>query len=85
MFLLFVNKKVIQGINAEKARGNKVIAVGTTSLRTLESIPEDVWNNPSDFEADSSFCIIGNFDVVHCFYGSTNSFGISFVRVLYNF
>lgn len=54
---IVVNKKVIQGINAAKARGNKVIAVGTTSLRTLESIPEDVWNDPSDFESDTSIFI----------------------------
>ena len=54
---IVVNKEVIQGINAARARGNKVIAVGTTSLRTLESIPDEVWNNPSDFESDTSIFI----------------------------
>ena len=48
---------VISEIMAAKKRGNKVIAVGTTALRTLESIPQGVWDAPADYESDTSIFI----------------------------
>ena len=54
---IVVSKDVITEINEARARGNKVIAVGTTSLRTLESIPESVWKEPQDFESDTGIFI----------------------------
>lgn len=54
---IVVRKSVIEEINAAKTRGNKVIAVGTTSLRTLESIPQELWQEPADYEADTSIFI----------------------------
>lgn len=54
---IVVDKSVIEEINAAKERGNFVIAVGTTSLRTLESIPDEVWENPTDFETDTGIFI----------------------------
>ena len=54
---IVARKDVIEGINDAKKRGNKVIAVGTTALRTLESIPDDVWAEPRDYESDTSIFI----------------------------
>lgn len=54
---IVVRKSVIEAINAAKTQGNKVIAVGTTSLRTLESIPQELWQAPADYEADTSIFI----------------------------
>jgi len=54
---IVVAKEVIAAINAAKASGNKVVAVGTTSLRTLESIPAELWENPADYESDTSIFI----------------------------
>lgn len=34
-----------------------MVAVGTTSLRTLASIPEEVWEKPEDFSTDTSIFI----------------------------
>jgi S-adenosylmethionine:tRNA ribosyltransferase-isomerase len=39
-----VNEKIVELIRRTKARGNKVIAVGTTSLRVLESIALNGFN-----------------------------------------
>lgn len=54
---IVVDKSVIEEINAAKERGSEVVAVGTTSLRTLESIPEEIWENPADFESDTGIFI----------------------------
>lgn len=52
-----VTAEVIEKINATKAAGHKVVCIGTTSMRTLESVPDDVWDNPRDFESDTSIFI----------------------------
>lgn len=52
-----VTKEVIEKIKACKERGNRVVCVGTTSLRTLESVPKSVWNAPRDFESDTGIFI----------------------------
>lgn len=52
-----VSKEVIEKIKACKARGNRVVCVGTTSLRTLESVPKSVWDAPRDFESDTGIFI----------------------------
>lgn len=54
---IVVRKEVVEAINAAKIRGNKVISVGTTALRTLQSIPADIWENPADFESDTGIFI----------------------------
>lgn len=54
---IVVNKEVIEGILEARRNGNKVVAVGTTSLRTLESIPQSIWDNPENFESDTSIFI----------------------------
>ena len=54
---IVASKETIEEIKAARARGNRVIAIGTTSLRTLESIPQEVWDNPTDFESDTGIFI----------------------------
>lgn len=54
---IVVSKSVIEEIDAARIRRNKVIAIGTTALRTLESIPQEVWEHPQDFESDTSIFI----------------------------
>lgn len=49
----FVSETVAEGLNAAKARGGRIVAVGTTSLRLLESAAgEDgriaAWSGPTD-------------------------------------
>lgn len=49
----FVSEAVAEALNAAKARGGRVIAVGTTSLRLLESAASEdgrlaAWSGPTD-------------------------------------
>lgn len=48
---------VIKEIKEAHRTGHNVVAVGTTSLRTLASIPDEVWDNPEDFSTDTSIFI----------------------------
>ncbi|EGU49324.1 S-adenosylmethionine:tRNA ribosyltransferase-isomerase [Vibrio ichthyoenteri ATCC 700023] len=43
-----VTQEVVDAINATKARGGRVIAVGTTSVRSLESAAQDALKNGTD-------------------------------------
>lgn len=54
---IVVEKSVIETINKARANGKRVISVGTTSIRTLQSIPQEIWDNPADFESDTSIFI----------------------------
>ena len=53
----FCPVNVINDIKQAHAEGHNVVAVGTTSLRTLASIPEEVWEKPEDFSTDTSIFI----------------------------
>lgn len=53
----FCPANVIEDIKQAHAEGHNVVAVGTTSLRTLASIPDEVWENPEDFSTDTSIFI----------------------------
>lgn len=53
----FCPVNVIKDIKQAHEEGHNVVAVGTTSLRTLASIPEEVWENPEDFSTDTSIFI----------------------------
>lgn len=53
----FCPANVIKDIKQAHAEGHNVVAVGTTSLRTLASIPDEVWENPEDFSTDTSIFI----------------------------
>ncbi|MFA0413692.1 tRNA preQ1(34) S-adenosylmethionine ribosyltransferase-isomerase QueA [Vibrio renipiscarius] len=43
-----VTQDVVDAINATKARGGRIIAVGTTSVRSLESAAQDALKNGTD-------------------------------------
>lgn len=53
----FCPVNVINDIKQAHDEGHNVVAVGTTSLRTLASIPDEVWENPCDFSTDTSIFI----------------------------
>lgn len=53
----FCPVNVINDIKQAHAEGHNVVAVGTTSLRTLASIPDEIWENPEDFSTDTSIFI----------------------------
>lgn len=53
----FCLSNVINDIKEAHANGHNVVAVGTTSLRTLASIPPEVWEKPEDFSTDTSIFI----------------------------
>lgn len=53
----FCPVNVIKDIKQAHAEGHNVVAVGTTSLRTLASIPPEVWDNPEDFSTDTNIFI----------------------------
>lgn len=53
----FCPANVINDIKQAHSEGHNVVAVGTTSLRTLASIPDEVWENPEDFSTDTSIFI----------------------------
>ena len=53
----FCPATVIKDIKEAHANRHNVVAVGTTSLRTLASIPDEVWENPVDFSTDTSIFI----------------------------
>lgn len=53
----FCTANVIKDIKEARLNHHNVVAVGTTSLRTLASIPEEVWNNPTDFSTDTNIFI----------------------------
>ena len=53
----FCPANVIKDIKEARLNHHNVVAVGTTSLRTLASIPEEVWENPSDFSTDTNIFI----------------------------
>lgn len=53
----FCPADVIKDINEAHRTHHNVVAVGTTSLRTLASIPEEVWKNPTDFSTDTNIFI----------------------------
>lgn len=53
----FCPANVIKDIKEARLNHHNVVAVGTTSLRTLASIPEDVWENPTDFSTDTNIFI----------------------------
>lgn len=70
-------ESVIRDINQAHETGHNVVAVGTTSLRTLASIPEEVWKNPRDFSTDTSIFIYpgsGNEKAVDCVTGLITNF-----------
>lgn len=54
---IVVEKSVIEQINAARKNGHRVISVGTTALRTLQSIPQEIWDEPADFESDTGIFI----------------------------
>lgn len=53
----FCPVNVINDIKQAHAEGHNVVAVGTTSLRTLASIPPEVWEDPVEFSTDTSIFI----------------------------
>ena len=53
----FCPASVIEDIKEARLNHHNVVAVGTTSLRTLASIPEEVWRNPTDFSTDTNIFI----------------------------
>ena len=53
----FCPVNVINDIKQAHSEGHNVVAVGTTSLRTLASIPDEVWEKPEDFSTDTSIFI----------------------------
>lgn len=53
----FCPANVIKDIKEARLNHHNVVAVGTTSLRTLASIPEEVWKNPTDFSTDTNIFI----------------------------
>lgn len=53
----FCPVNVIKDIKEAQLNHHNVVAVGTTSLRTLASIPEEVWKNPTDFSTDTNIFI----------------------------
>lgn len=53
----FCPVNVINDIKQAHSEGRNVVAVGTTSLRTLASIPDEVWEKPEDFSTDTSIFI----------------------------
>ena len=53
----FCPANVIKDIKEARLNHHNVVAVGTTSLRTLASIPEEVWENPTDFSTDTNIFI----------------------------
>lgn len=53
----FCLANVIKDIKEARLNHHNVVAVGTTSLRTLASIPEEVWENPTDFSTDTNIFI----------------------------
>lgn len=52
----FISKETADLINETKKRGNKVIAVGTTSVRVLESVADEC-GNVREFEGDTNIFI----------------------------
>lgn len=45
-----VPQEVVEAINATKARGGRIIAVGTTSVRSLESAAQDALKNGTELK-----------------------------------
>lgn len=73
----FCPVNVIKDIKQAHAEGRNVVAVGTTSLRTLASIPPEVWENPTDFSTDTSIFIYPGSetaDRVNCIDGLITNF-----------
>lgn len=73
----FCPVNVINDIKQAHAEGHNVVAVGTTSLRTLASIPPEVWENPSEFSTDTSIFIYPGSetaDRVNCIDGLITNF-----------
>lgn len=68
---------IIKDIKQAHAEGHNVVAVGTTSLRTLASIPPEVWENPTEFSTDTSIFIYPGSetaDRVNCIDGLITNF-----------
>ncbi len=54
----FVSKETLRVLKEAKMKGIPVIAVGTTSVRTLESLPSlDSWDGKSNFSGETSLMI----------------------------
>ena len=73
----FCPVNVIKDIKQAHAEGHNVVAVGTTSLRTLASIPPEVWENPTEFPTDTSIFIYPGSetaDRVNCIDGLITNF-----------
>ena len=73
----FCPVNVIKDIKQAHAEGHNVVAVGTTSLRTLASIPPEVWENPTEFSTDTSIFIYPGSetaDRVNCIDGLITNF-----------
>ena len=73
----FCPVNVINDIKQAHAEGHNVVAVGTTSLRTLASIPPEVWENPTEFSTDTSIFIYPGSetaDRVNCIDGLITNF-----------
>lgn len=54
---IVVEKSVVEAINDARQHGHRVVSVGTTALRTLQSIPQEIWDEPADFESDTGIFI----------------------------
>lgn len=54
---IHVPKETIQAILQTKKQGGRVIAVGTTSVRAMESLPDDIENIQGDFATDTELFI----------------------------
>lgn len=53
-----VSKDVVNKIKDAKSNGQRIVAVGTTSVRVLESIGDDIINNPSQsYEGETAIFI----------------------------
>ena len=73
----FCPVNVIKDIKQAHAEGHNVVAVGTTSLRTLASIPPEVWENPTEFSTDTGIFIYPGSetaDRVNCIDGLITNF-----------
>lgn len=52
-----VSAEALRAIQSIRAAGGRVIAVGTTTVRTLESVPPEQFDDPRDFAASTNLLI----------------------------
>lgn len=54
---IHVPAATIRALNQTLRNGGKIIPVGTTSVRALESLPQSILDDPRDYEADTQLFI----------------------------